>query len=134
MASFSEGFLSALMRPSFGQNLFQVGQQIGQAPALYRANQKQKEKMGMLRSMGDVERADYMASIAKTPDELLKAEAAKDAAIKKSSLTSLQGLEAARQAAETDEEKTTHRRYNESSCCASRCRSYYYCRTYSKRS
>ena len=105
MASFSEGFLSALMRPSFGQNLFQVGQQIGQAPALYRANQKQKEKMGMLRSMGDVERADYMASIAKTPDELLKAEAAKDAAIKKSSLTSLQGLEAARQAAETDEEK-----------------------------
>lgn len=105
MASFSEGFLSALTRPSFARNLFQVGQQIGQAPSLYRANQQQKEKMGMLSSMGDVERADYMASIAKTPDELLKAEAAKDAAIKKGSLTSLQGLEVARQAAATDAEK-----------------------------
>ena len=105
MASFSEGFLSALTRPSFARNLFQVGQQIGQAPSLYRANQQQKEKMGMLRSMGDVERADYMASIAKTPDELLKAEAAKEAAIKKGSLTSLQSLEVARQAAKTDAEK-----------------------------
>ena len=27
MASFSEGFLSALTRPSFARNLFQVGQQ-----------------------------------------------------------------------------------------------------------
>lgn len=105
MASFSEGFLSALTRPSFGRNLFQVGQQIGQAPVRQRANQQQKEKMGMLRSMGDVERADYMASIAKTPDQLLKAEAAKEAAIKKGSLTSLQGLEVARQAAATDAEK-----------------------------
>lgn len=105
MATFSEGFLSALTRPSFARNLFQVGQQIGQAPALQRANQQQKEKMGMLRSMGDVERADYMASIAKTPDQLLKAEAAKEAAIKKGSLRSLQGLEVARQAAEKDAEK-----------------------------
>ena len=105
MATFSEGFLQSLMRPSFGQNLFQVGQQIGSAPARQKAAQEQKEKMGMLRSMGDVERADYMASIAKTPDQLLKAEAAKGAAIKQSSLTSLQGLEVARQAAKTDAEK-----------------------------
>ena len=41
MASFSQGFLQSLMRPSFGQNLFQVGQQIGQAPARQKAAQQQ---------------------------------------------------------------------------------------------
>jgi hypothetical protein len=55
--------------------------------------------------MGAVERADYMASIAKTPQELMQAEAAKAAAVKQGSLESLRGLEAARQAAGTTEEK-----------------------------
>lgn len=41
MATFSQGFLQSLMRPSFGQNLFQVGQQIGSAPARQRAAQQQ---------------------------------------------------------------------------------------------
>lgn len=41
MATFSQGFLQSLMRPSFGQNLFQVGQQIGQAPARQKAAQQQ---------------------------------------------------------------------------------------------
>ena len=41
MATFSQGFLQSVMRPSFGQNLFQVGQQIGSAPARQRAAQQQ---------------------------------------------------------------------------------------------
>jgi len=41
MATFSQGFLQSLMRPSFGQNLFQVGQQIGSGPARQRAAQQQ---------------------------------------------------------------------------------------------
>ncbi len=41
MATFSQGFLQSLMRPSFSQNLFQVGQQIGSAPARQRAAQQQ---------------------------------------------------------------------------------------------
>lgn len=41
MATFSQGFLNALTRPSFGQGLFQVGQNIGQAPARQAAAQKQ---------------------------------------------------------------------------------------------
>lgn len=41
MATFSQGFLQSLMRPSFGQNLFQVGQQIGSAPARQKAAQQQ---------------------------------------------------------------------------------------------
>ena len=40
MATFSQGFLNALTRPSFGQNLGMLGQQIGQLPA-----QAQQQKM-----------------------------------------------------------------------------------------
>lgn len=101
MAKFSQSFLQGLLQPSFSQGLFTAAQGIGQFPA----NRRQQKKMDMLRNMGDVERADYMASIAKTPDELLRAEAAKEAAIKQGSLTSLQGLEVARQAAEDTAEK-----------------------------
>ena len=40
MATFSQGFLNALTRPSFGQNLGMLGRQIGQLPA-----QAQQQKM-----------------------------------------------------------------------------------------
>jgi hypothetical protein len=55
MATFSQGFLSALMRPSFSQNLFQVGQGIGQLPAL----QAQKEKNEQFASMTPIERFNF---------------------------------------------------------------------------
>ena len=61
--------------------------------------------MQKLRGMGAVERAEFMAGRAKTPEELMQAEAAKTSAVKQSSLESLRGLEAARQAAKTPEEK-----------------------------
>ena len=61
--------------------------------------------MQKLRGMGAVERAEFMAGRAKTPEELMQAEAAKTTAVKQGSLTSLRGLEAARQAAGTTEEK-----------------------------
>jgi hypothetical protein len=44
MATFSQGFLQSLTRPSFGQGLFQVGQAIGQMPTTTRAVQQEKER------------------------------------------------------------------------------------------
>lgn len=85
--------------------MFTVGAELGALPARRRELQKQQEEMQKLRGMGAVERAEFMAQRAQTPDELLKAEAAKDSAMKQSAMQSLRGLEAARQAAETDEEK-----------------------------
>ena len=105
MARFSQQFLAGFTQPGLTRGLLDLGTALGSVPGEVQKRKRERETMGMLCSMGDVERADYMASIAKTPDELLEAEAAKDAAIKKGSLTSLQGLEVARQAAETDAEK-----------------------------
>ena len=85
MATFSQGFLQSLMRPSFGQNLFQVGQQIGSAPARQRAAQQQAaldkglfglEQMAesgeLTEEMLEEARGSYAALIEKSP------EAAKD--------------------------------------------------------
>lgn len=98
MARFGRQFLQQMASPTFGKGLFDVAQQIGAAPA-------KRRQMGMLRDMGPVERADYMASIAETPQQLMQATAAKNEAMRQSALTSLNGLEAARQAAKTDAEK-----------------------------
>ena len=61
--------------------------------------------MQKLRGMGAVERADYMSQAAQTPQQLMAAEAARSKAVKQGSLESLRGLESARQAAKTPEEK-----------------------------
>ena len=45
MATFSQGFLNALTRPSFGQGLFQLGQGIGQAPSMFTQQQKQEAEL-----------------------------------------------------------------------------------------
>jgi hypothetical protein len=112
MARFGQQFLAGLLQPSYQQGMFTVGAELGALPARRRELQKQQEElqkqqeeMQKLRGMGAVERAEFMAQRAQTPDELLKAEAAKDSAIKQSAMQSLRGLEAARQAAKTDEEK-----------------------------
>ena len=44
MATFSQGFLQSLTRPSFGKGLFEVGQAIGQMPTTTRAVQQEKER------------------------------------------------------------------------------------------
>jgi len=105
MAKFSQAFLQGLLQPSYQQGLFTAAQKAGQLPGLRRQQQQQQEEMQKLRSMGAVERAEFMAGRAKTPEELMQAEAAKTTAVKQGSLESLRGLEAARQAAKTPEEK-----------------------------
>ena len=105
MAKFSQTFLQGLLQPSYQEGLFTAARGIGTAPGLQRQQQQQQEEMQKLRGMGAVERAEFMAGRAKTPEELMQAEAAKTAAVKQSSLESLRGLEAARQAAKTPEEK-----------------------------
>lgn len=105
MAKFSQAFLQGLLQPSYQQGLFTAARGIGQAPGLRKQQQQQQEEMQKLRGMGAVERAEFMTQRAKTPEELMQAEAAKTAAIKQGSLESLRGLEAARQAAKTPEEK-----------------------------
>ena len=105
MAKFSQAFLQGLLQPSYQEGLFTAARGIGQAPGLRRQQQQQQEEIQKLRGMGAVERAEFMASRAKTPEELMQAEATKTAAVKEGSLTSLRGLEVARQAAGTAKEK-----------------------------
>ena len=103
MAKFSQTFLQSMLQPSYQEGLFTAARGIGAAPGLRRQQQQQEEDMQKLRGMGAVERAEFMAQKAKTPQELMKAEAAKTSAVKQGSLESLRGLEAARQAAKTTE-------------------------------
>ncbi len=105
MAKFSQAFLQSMLQPSYQEGLFTAARGIGQAPGLRRQQQQQQEEMQKIRGMGAVERAEFMASRAKTPEELMQAEAAKTTAVKQGSLTSLRGLEVARQAAGTAKEK-----------------------------
>lgn len=98
MASFSQQFLQGLLQPSYQQGLFTAAAGLSSAP-------RRGRQMEALREMGPVERADYMAGIATTPQELMQATDAKNEAMRQSALTSLNGLEAARQAAKTDTEK-----------------------------
>lgn len=105
MAKFSQTFLQSLLQPSYQEGLFTAARGIGQAPGLRRQQQQQQEEMQKLRGMGAVERAEFMAGRATTPQELMRATDAKNEAMRQSALTSLNGLEAARQAAETDSEK-----------------------------
>jgi len=105
MARFGRSFVQAATQPAFTQGLFTAAAGLGSAPRRRREEEEERKRMGMLRDMGAVERADYMASVAETPQELMQATAAKDQAVRQGSLTSLRGLEAARQAAGTVEEK-----------------------------
>ena len=105
MAKFSQTFLQSMLQPSYQEGLFTAARGIGAAPGLRRQQQQQEEDMQKLRGMGAVERAEFMAQKAKTTEELMKAEAAKTSAVKQGSLESLRGLEVARQAAKTTEEK-----------------------------
>jgi hypothetical protein len=104
MARFGREFVRAATQPQFAQGLFTAAQQIGSAPA-------RRRQMGMLRDMTPVEQADYFASIATTPDQMLQAQQLKTSAVKQArdaeelaARTTFNSLEAARQA-ETDPEK-----------------------------
>lgn len=105
MAKFSQTFLQGLLQPTYQQGLFTAAQQAAQLPGQLRQQQAAQEEMQRLRGMGAVERADFMAARAQTPQQLMAAEAAKGKAVEASALESLRGLEAARQAASTPEEK-----------------------------
>jgi|DEB0MinimDraft_6_1074348.scaffolds.fasta_scaffold04539_3 hypothetical protein len=105
MAKFSQTFLQGLLQPTYQQGLFTAAQQAAQLPGQLRQQQAAQEEMQRLRGMGAVERADFMAARAQTPQQLMAAEAAKGKAVEASALESLRGLEAARQAAPTDAEK-----------------------------
>jgi hypothetical protein len=104
MARFGREFVRAATQPQFAQGLFTAAQQIGSAPA-------RRRQMGMLRDMTPVEQADYFASIATTPDQMLQAQQLKTSAVKQArdaeelaARTTFNSLEAARHA-ETDPEK-----------------------------
>jgi len=105
MARFSQQFLRSMTQPSFQEGLFTAARGLGETQGLLRQQQQQREEMQKLRGMSAVERAEFMTERARTPEELMQAEASKTAALKQSGLESLRSLEAARQAAETIEEK-----------------------------
>lgn len=103
MARFGRSFLQAATQPAYMEGLFTAAQQIGAAPA----EKRRLERLDELKKMGAVEQAQYMKSIARTPQEILQAQQLEKSAVQEGSLRSLQGLEVARQAAKTDKEKLT---------------------------
>jgi hypothetical protein len=107
MAKFSQEFLRQMASPMGsvqGGLLSGVGGAVTLSQQL-KQQQEQKEQMQKFRGMGAVERADYMAQKAQTPQQLMAAESARGKAVKEGSLESLRGLEVARQAAKTTQEK-----------------------------
>ena len=110
MARFGQQFLQQMTSPTFGKGLFNLAQQVGAAPG-------QQAQMEKLKSLGPVEQAQYMSSIARTPQQLMEAQQLEESAVQKAALRSLQGLEAARQAAETDAEKKLKTRVRDEQHC-----------------
>lgn len=103
MARFSRGLLQSLANPSYGQNLFTLGQQAGSAEAM-------ADRRSMLLGIENnpVDLANLAVSdAARTGDPMamLRASQARDSVIKERTQGSLNQLEASRLAAKTTEEK-----------------------------
>jgi hypothetical protein len=103
MARFSRGLLQSLANPSYGQNLFTLGQQAGSAQAM-------ADRRSMLLGIENnpVDLANLAVSdAARTGDPMamLRASQARDSVIKERTQGSLNQLEASRLAAKTTEEK-----------------------------
>lgn len=105
MARFGQSVVRALTQPSFTEGLFTAAAGIGAQPRIARERAEAERKTGMLRGMGAVEQAEFLAQEAKTPQQLLAAQAMGRQAEQQGALRSLQGLQAAKMAAKTDEEK-----------------------------
>ena len=78
MASFANSFIQGLMNPTYQQGLFTAAQGAGS----FSRRQQEKEDLARMKTMSPVEQADFMASRAKTPEQLQAATALKTTAVR----------------------------------------------------
>lgn len=78
MASFANTFLQGLINPTYQQGLFTAAQGAGS----FSRRQKEAEDLARMKNMSPVERADFMMSRAKTPEQLQTAAANKTIAVR----------------------------------------------------
>ena len=94
MAKFSQQMLRGLLNPAYQQELMNVGRAIGAAPGMLATRRREEQEAERLKAMSPVERANYMMSQAKTPEQITAAESAKTTALQgagQESLSVLQG-------------------------------------------
>lgn len=94
MARFSQQMLSSLLDPARSQRYTEIGRSVGQAPGMLATRRREEQEAERLKAMSPVERADYMMSQAKTPEQIAAAESAKTTALQgagQESLSVLQG-------------------------------------------
>jgi hypothetical protein len=78
MASFANSFIQGLINPTYQQGLFTAAQGAGS----FSRRQQEKEDLARMKTMSPVEQADFMASRAKTPEQLQAATALKTTAVR----------------------------------------------------
>ena len=89
MAKFGQGFIQSLTQPGYSQGLFNLGTALGQAPALAAEKREREGMLAQLKDMTPLETADYMIGKAKTPEQMMAANTARDSALKTSGVQSI---------------------------------------------
>ena len=89
MAKFGQSFIQSLTNPGYGQGMFELGSAIGQAPAKAAEKRKRAGMLEDIKDMTPLETADYAVGKAETPDQLIAAKTARDAALKTSGVQSI---------------------------------------------
>lgn len=93
MARFSQQMLKGLLNPAYQQELMNVGRAVGAAPGMLATRRREEQETEKLKAMSSVERADYMMSQAKTPEQIATAESAKTTALQGAGQESLSVLQ-----------------------------------------
>lgn len=89
MAKFGQSFIQSLTNPGYGQGMFELGSTLGQAPAKAAEKRKRAGMLEDIKDMTPLETADYAVGKAETPDQLIAAKTARDAALKTSGVQSI---------------------------------------------
>ena len=87
MAKFGQSFIQSLTQPGYG--LFELGTTLGQAPAMAAEKRKRAGMLEDIKDMTPLETADYAVGKAETPDQLIAAKTARNAALKTSGVQSI---------------------------------------------
>ena len=87
MAKFGQSFIQSLTQPGYG--MFELGSTLGQAPAKAAEKRKRAGMLEDIKDMTPLETADYAVGKAETPDQLIAAKTARDAALKTSGVQSI---------------------------------------------
>jgi len=89
MAKFGQSFIQSLTNPGYSQGMFELGSELGQAPAMAAEKRKRAGMLEDIKDMTPLETADYAVGKAETPDQLIAAKTARNAALKTSGVQSI---------------------------------------------